>query len=352
MASLGNFCVSIAITVVDENTQTFAQASRSARRVRRRSGRIRCFGITRIVLLLLAYFCVPLTARGVTGPAPHVCILYPDVGEPYARITNEIVAGIEERLDASKPCTFALPYKVGAEVVRGWLSRHSPDLVITLGRLATQVFEMSGSRLPHVIGALDISPETRPNASGISLAVDPRVMFEHLKKIAPRVTRVFLVSEPGHDRWLVERAMKEAPAYGLELRVEPAANAMEGAERYGQFVRTAEPQSDAIWVTLNNAIIDDQSLVPYLIEQAWYRKIIVVSNTLEHARWGVLFATYPNNRALGHRLAGMALRLAEHPGKALGIRPLQDIKVAPNHRIMNHLGLPVGKVGMFEILYD
>ncbi|MGH8655534.1 MAG: hypothetical protein ACREYE_26685 [Gammaproteobacteria bacterium] len=42
---------------------------------------------------------------------------------------------------------------------------------------------------------------------------------------------------------------------------------------------------------MNNAIIDDSSLVPYLIEKASYRKLIIVSNKLQHAQRGVLFAT-------------------------------------------------------------
>jgi putative tryptophan/tyrosine transport system substrate-binding protein len=131
------------------------------------------------------------------------------------------------------------------------------------------------------------------------------------------------VYEPGHDHWLLERAKKDTSAYGLELHAEPAANVMQGAERYGHLVQIAEPHTDAIWLTLNNVIIDDHSLVPYLIEQAWYRKVIIVSNKLEHARWGVLFATYPNNRALGQRLAETALTLTR-----LRLRPTR-CKKAP-----------------------
>lgn len=318
---------------------------------RKRLSQGRYNGATCLVLIL-ACLITPLLARGDPLPAPKVCVLYPDVGEPYARITEEILNGIAERVSVSQPCTLALPEQADTHAAKTWLSGRSPKVVITLGRLATHVLETSGARLPYVIGALDISPDTRPEASGISLAVDPAVMFDHLKKIAPRIKRVFLVFEPAHDRWLLERAKEEASARGLELRAEPAANVLEGAERYGHFVQIAEPHTDAIWLTLNNAIIDDQSLVPYLIEKAWYRKIIIVSNTLEHARWGVLFATYPNNRALGHRLAEMALELAEHPEHPLGIDPLRDIRIAPNTRIMNHLGLPAGSTNHFEIRYD
>ncbi|MGH8655533.1 MAG: hypothetical protein ACREYE_26680 [Gammaproteobacteria bacterium] len=82
--------------------------------------------------------------------------------------------------------------------------------MITLGRLATRVFEASGSRIPSVVGALDISPETRPDACGISLAVDPGAMYDRLKRMAPGVKRVFFAYEPGHDGWLLEHAKKEA----------------------------------------------------------------------------------------------------------------------------------------------
>lgn len=270
--------------------------------------------------------------------------MYPDVGEPYARITHEIVNGIEERLSAPKPCTLALPEQENKHVMQSWLSHHSPNVVITLGRLATRVFEGSGSRIPSVVGALDISPETRPDASGISLVVDPGVMFDRLKRMAPGVKRVFIAYEPGHDGWLLEHAKKEVYAQSRQMVCSRAPNAT-GISRKSR-------SSDAIWLTFNNAIIDDSSLVPYLIEKAWYRKLIIVSNKLQHAQWGVLFATYPNNRALGHRLAEMALPLVGNPEQSFGIAPLRDIKIAPNTRIMTHLGLSVGSASNFEIICE
>ncbi len=333
-------------------SQPLGRAFRGVADIRKRLSRLCFFRVSRTFLSILACASISLSALGAALPSPQVCVLYPDVGEPYARITHEILNGIAERLNAPKPCTLALPEQANKRAVQGWLSHHSPNVVITLGRLANRVFEASGSRIPSVVGALDISPETRPDASGISLAVDPGVMFDRLKRMAPGVKRVFFAYEPGHDGWLLEHAKKEAAARGLELRAEPADGVLQGAERYGHFAQIAQPHSDAIWLTLNNAIIDDSSLVPYLIEKAWYRKLIIVSNKLQHAQWGVSFATYPNNRALGHRLAEMALRLTGHPEESLGVAPLRDIKIAPNTRIMNHLGLPMGSTSNFEIIYE
>jgi hypothetical protein len=53
-------------------------------------------------------------------------------------------------------------------------------VVVTLGRVATQSYEASGARVPQFIGALDVSPQTRPGASGVSLAVDPDRLFGQL----------------------------------------------------------------------------------------------------------------------------------------------------------------------------
>ncbi len=165
----------------DNISEPPGRASRSVPGIQKRLSRLCCYRVSRIFLSILACASVSLSALGASLPSPQVCVLYPDVGEPYARITDEILNGIEEWLNAPKPCTLALPEQANKRAVQGWLAHHSPNLVITLGRLATRVFEASGSRIPFVVGALDLSPETRPDASGISLAVDPGVMFDRLR---------------------------------------------------------------------------------------------------------------------------------------------------------------------------
>ena len=71
--------------------------------------------------------------------------------------------------------------------------------------------------------------------------------------------------------------------------------------------------------------------------------MILFSDTLEHAEAGALLAAYPDARALGRRLGEMALKLAEHPDKPLGIAPLRELKFALNVRVARHLGLIHGE---------
>jgi ABC-type uncharacterized transport system substrate-binding protein len=118
---------------------------------------------------------------------------------------------------------------------------------------------------------------------------------------------------------------------------------VDAAPQYGEYVRNARSGLDALWLTSNTALTGDPSLLSYLIEQAWLRRVVVFSETLDHAQAGVLFAPYPDTQALGKRLGTLALQLAEEPGKPLGIEMLRDIKVAVNARIARHLGLLQGQ---------
>jgi putative ABC transport system substrate-binding protein len=238
--------------------------------------------------------------------------------------------------------------------LRDFVDTQSPRVVVTLGRVATQAYEASGASVPQLIGALDVSPQTRPGASGVSLAVDPDLLFERLLAMAPTVKRVWVVYDPRRDAWVMERARRAAAAHGLELRAETASTLVEAAPKYGEYVRNARSGLDALWLTSNTALTHDPSLLSYLIEQAWLRRVILFSDTLEHAQAGMLFAPYPDTSALGQRLGEMALRLADAPDKPLGIEMLRDIKIALNARIARHLGLLRGPrdLDRFDLVLD
>jgi putative ABC transport system substrate-binding protein len=281
-------------------------------------------------------------------------VLYPDVPAPYRKVFKEIADGIAQSVDARPLCAMTLTNPADPARIRDFVNTQSPQVVVTLGRIATQAYEASGSVVPQLIGALDISLQTRPGASGMSLAVDPDLLFEQLLAIAPRVKRVLVVYDPRRDTWVMERARRAAAARGLELHMEAVSTLVEAAPKYGEYVRNARSGLDALWLTSNTALTRDPSLRSYLIEQAWLRRVILFSDTLEHAQAGMLFAPYPDARALGKRLGEMALRLADAPDKPLGIEMLRDIKIALNARIARHLGLLHGQKDLerFDLVLD
>jgi putative ABC transport system substrate-binding protein len=285
----------------------------------------------------------PLQASEDLAHTCQVGVLSPEVSPPYQEVFKEIADGIAQRVGADALCSMVLNNPADPARLQDFIHARSPQSVVTLGRVPTQAYEASGAGSPQLIGALDISPRTRRAASGVSLAVDPDRLFEWLRRVAPTVKRVWVVYDPRREAWVMERTRRAAAARGLELHAGTASTLLEAAPQYGEYVRRARRGLDALWLTSNRALTGDPNLLSYLIEQAWLRQVIVFSERLEDAQAGVLFASYPDTKALGRRLGALALRLAAEPSEPLGIEPLQDIKVAVNARVARHLGLIQGQ---------
>lgn len=283
---------------------------------------------------------------------PTVCVIYPDTAPPARFVFLDILRGVESRLSPRRLCPFALPEPAEKSSLKQFLDASKPRVVVTLGRAATEAFERIEPSRPYVIGALDLSPQTRPSASGVSLSVDPQVVFERLKRIAPAVKRIFVVYDPSRDEWVITRAREVAASLGLELHAEAASDIVGSAPIYGRLIRSANSATDALWLTANSSLIGDVNLVGYLVEQSWLRRVIVFSNILEHARAGVLFSTYPDTEALGRRLGELAEEMERDPRKVPGIEPLHDIRLALNARVARHLGLLAGlELRQFDMVF-
>ncbi len=275
-------------------------------------------------------------------PFSPVAVVYPQTTKPYSRVFQTILEGIESRLGATRVRRYAATEGDKPEALKHWIEQQRPAAVITLGRLAFNAYEKAALKLPRVIGALDASPQLH-SGPGVSLQVDPELLFKTLRRLAPKVKRVWVVYNPERDRWLYDLATHTSTRHGIELYAHEATALKAAAKAYWQFLKEANPETDALWLPIDNTIIDD-SLLPVIIEQSWYRRLIVFSNNLMHANMGVLFALFPDNHELGATLAEKAIRLIEPGAERCDdqcIEPLRAIKTAVNLRVSNHLGLSI-----------
>jgi putative ABC transport system substrate-binding protein len=181
----------------------------------------------------------------------------------------------------------------------------------------------------------------RPTAIGVSLAVDPALLFSTLKRLAPQTQRVFVVFNPDRERWIIERAQQAASGFNLTLAPLEAKDLHTSAHQFLRILDSAQAGTDAIWLTVDSQLVDTQAILPVIIEQSWRRRLVVFSNNLEHANLGVLFAVFPDNRELGWRLADLALALDSHPDRHPGVEPLRAVKRALNLRVAAHLDLAI-----------
>lgn len=282
-------------------------------------------------------------ASALDAPPRMVAVLYSETTAPYRQLFAEILGGIEQGLPTETVRPYALPASPDVAIVRRWLDQQAPDTVVTLGRVATETYEKIDLKIPQVIGALDASPQTRPNVVGVSLDVDPALLFATLRQLAPEKQRVWVVFDPAYDRWLIDLAQTAAHESGLKLQPLEASDSYTAIRHFLRVFETADPATDVLWLMADAKLVDPEAVLPVLIEKSWQRRLILFSNSLQHVHRGVLFALYPDNNRLGRRLAELSLQVPRASNAKSGIEPLRAVKRAINLKMAAHLELNVSQ---------
>ncbi|MDT4290829.1 ABC transporter substrate binding protein [Methylomonas sp. MO1] len=287
-----------------------------------------------LALCVLWPFC-----GGAWAQAPTVAIVYPDVREPYRSVFMEIARGMEQEL--GKPVGHYLLNERDKSVDKliQDLKNDRIDVVVTLGRAGLAVAKAVSSQFPVVIGATMIRPDEVQGLAGISLTPAPEAMFDHLKKLVPEVKKVTVIYDPRQTAWEIERAGRAALERGLTLVAQPTGNLHDSSDQFRQILLEIKDNSIALWLPRENAAMDESSLLPEVLREAWEKNFVVFSSNLDHVRKGALFSLYPDNFSMGRSLAGLAIQQLQAGGKFESVELLRDLLVAVNLRTAEHLGL-------------
>lgn len=289
---------------------------------------------SRWLALWLLLFCG--IARAQT---PAVAIVYPEVREPYLSVFQEIARGMEQEL--GKPVGhYLLNEGDTADRLIDTLKNDRIDVVVTLGRAGLAVAKPLSAVFPVVIGATIIHPNEVPQGlTGISLTPAPEAMFDHLKKLVPDIKKITVIYDPRQTAWEIDHAEQAARERGLQLIAQPTESLRNSSELFRQILLEVKDNSIALWLPRENAAMDEQSLLPEVLREAWEKNFVVFSSNLEHVRKGALFSLYPDNFGMGRSLANLALQQVQSNGKFESVKLLRDLLVAVNLRTAEHLGL-------------
>lgn len=271
-----------------------------------------------------------------------IAVIYPDIGEPYRSIFSKIIAGIEEKT-AARVVSFPVGANLDPQSLTGELRRNDIRMVIALGRNGLKAATGLDRDFSVVVGGVISAPEAEAKGMAVhSLAPDPQLLFERLKSMLPTAKRVFVVYDPRQNGWLIQLAREAAKTHGLELVAQEAADLKTATRLYQDLLAGADARKDALWLPQDSTTVEESSVLPMILQEAWNRSLVVFSSSMAHVRRGVLFSLYPNNVELGRNLARTALGQAPAGGtQARGVMPLRDVLVAVNVRTAGHLGLRI-----------
>lgn len=267
-----------------------------------------------------------------------IAVVYPDIGEPYRSVFTQILEGIDERV-RGQVLSIAVGDSTSPQEVNAELRAHNIRVVIALGRHGLRATSALDKDTGLIASAILGVPENDAHPMAVhSLSPDPALLFARLKQLMPEARRVFVVYDPRQNAWLMKLARDAAQANGLDLVTTEVGDLRAAARAYRDILDQANPRSDAIWLPQDSSSVDDNTILPYLLQECWNRSLVLFSSTVSHAKRGALFALYPNNAELGRALAGSALGMLNGNGSK-GVQPLRAVQMAVNTRTASHLGI-------------
>ena len=269
--------------------------------------------------------------------ANEIAVLYPDIGDPYRFIFRQIIVGIENQL-GEKVANFKITGTQNPDELAKLLQQLQVKAVITLGSMAYKQAE----GIPGIqIVAGGVLPSANIDRTDIpihSLTPDPLQLFNQLEIIKPESRRVFVVFNPQISGWLIQLAREAAKAHNIELVAFEARDLRTSARHYRQIMQMADPDRDAIWLLQDFSVVDNDSVLPLVLETAWYKHLLVFSSALEHVQKGALFTLFPNYAGLGRALAQSAINIQLNKPSGSQI-PLRSTFSAINSVTATNLGL-------------
>jgi len=193
-----------------------------------------------------------------------------------------------------------------------------------------------------IVGGVISVPQGEPgNGPVFTLAPDPSLLYARLRSFMPAAKRVYVVYDPHQNDWLVRQAQEKARAEGLELIAREATDLRTAVRIYQEIFAAADPRTDSLWLLQDSTTVDDATILPLVLQEAWNRSLTFFSSSVAHVKRGALFALYPDMRELGRRLGTTAMASMSARAPAAGAMPLKDVLVAVNVRTASHLGINV-----------
>ncbi|MEE9356164.1 MAG: hypothetical protein V3U75_11295 [Methylococcaceae bacterium] len=281
-----------------------------------------------IVFLLIAPAIVLSAADSTIG------ILYAETKPPLARVFHLIQEGIQLRLKGNGQI-YRVNTDSNTKTFHAWAVENRVKSIITLGRSAHSFIQKANWQNPHITGGLNLLPNEN-NTEGISLFADPKKVHERLSDLFPSIRRVFVAGQ-AEKPWF-DAANQTLPHPFFVFTPLPVGDKILSLVKYQwEALETLNPKTDALWLT--GTI--DKTILYELIDEAWKRRIPLITTNLSNLDQGVLIAFYPDNIKMGERLAEMALKKLH--GQSAPLEPLSNLSVGVNLRISRHLGFNINQ---------
>jgi putative ABC transport system substrate-binding protein len=282
----------------------------------------------------------------------RIAVVYPDIGEPYRSVFEQIISGIEDKAGEGVVKFSVGPKTDGAEL-KSNLRGRGVRVVIALGHQGAKFAATLDRDIGVVVGGIIAPMENELHGVPMnSLSPDPALLFGHLKELMPGARRVFAVYDPRQNGWLIRLAKEAARVQGVELVAYEVQDLRGAAGAYQRIFASADERRDTLWLLQDAIGAESGTVLPMVLQESWNHNLAVFSSSIVHVGRGALFSLYPDNVEMGRHLADTARGfLASGDYEEHGMILLREVLMAINLRTADHLGLRPGKRQAFGMVF-
>lgn len=219
------------------------------------------------------------------------------------------------------------------------LSAEHFNFIIAIGPEAARYLNDSpeGAGLPAVFHTMMLNPESilGRETCGVFLNIPVSLQVEQISTYLPYVKRIGILHDPLLNREYVEAAEDYASVRGIRI-VPLAVSSKRGIQAV---LNRSWNSVDAVWLIPDRTVISE-SIIKYIIKDAFFHAIPVIGYNLFFSRSGALLSFVFDYRELGRQTAKLALD-ARQDGTCREQIPRFDVLV--NDRVAGKLEVQVSE---------
>ncbi len=279
---------------------------------------------------------------------PKVGVIVPELRAPFKVIFDGVGNGIDKKLN-KRASRLVLDKNFDSQEVERWLQKKNISAVITLGVLGQKASMYVPNNIPVVMGGLLSAPSSSNKFPGVAMTPEPGALFKLLRQLDKKRKKIIVVYNPTKNQWLIDLAKQQAVKNNVNLVAYKASDIKQSAKIYNEIFSQNGIDDTALWLLQDSKVVDSRVVLPFILEKAWQKHMVVFSSALSHVKKGVLFSMYPNNEKHGEQLAALILKESKSSSSVGNtISPTKGLQDAVNSRTAEHLGLNLSRSELRE----
>lgn len=272
-----------------------------------------------------------------------VTVIYP----VYHNDTDKIIAEIREGITNSSTIdTSEIPFDTAnksSAIIKRIRSLSEDEIVITLTSDLKDVIRTSGFNGLLIDGVS--SDLTRRNSTiNVGIEPSPYTYIDTALKIRPDIKNIIYFTFYNDDK-NEERRVEKRSDDKLDIKVVNIEGIDDAMHKISDVIALYDPSETAIWLPNQILSISNNTVLRYVLREAWRKSFIVFTDSLEAVARGLLFSLMPDYRSYGEYLASIAGDVTKDNDdtRSESIEYFNDVYLMLNQRFSVHLGLNINR---------